>query len=689
MFEITLSAISSFFLLVLSLFVILKKRSAPNASLGAVLLLLLAIELMDRFALVLPGEPLAFKGAALFFESLLPAAFLAFSLTYARQRSGNFPSFIWVFLMALAVAFPLGALFIPLDDFFYSPDIRSEKTLFLGQAGYWFYTGLMVYCVASLVNIEATFAVSSGEDRWRMKFEVVGISAVLAVLVFYFSQGLLYRTINMDLLPARSGVMILAFLLIGYSRAFRGNDVRVEVSRYVVHRSLALLVIGIYFLALGVIGEGMRYLDVSFGRDLTIFIAFAGAAAVLLVLFSEKLRRKARVIINKNFYAQKHDYRNEWLRFTGRLSSCKTAADVQGVILATCREALDLRGASLYLAGGENKFLLRANQGMPEEPREFRASDGMLAYFMDRGRAFSPFDGEYVPDEEEAFFVRRTGAALTVPLIGNDKVEGLLVFGERLSREEFIYEDYDLMKTLARQAALSIKNFSLSEELAEAREMAAVARISSFVIHDLKNLASSLSVLLDNAQDYMDEPDFQKDTLKTIGNTVARMKSIMQRLKTIPQKHSLRPQPVDLAFLSREAVGEVARVKPGAKLVCRGTKASSSVDVEEMRKVVMNLLLNAVEACNGDGVVRVGTGRSDGMAYVRVEDSGCGIDDEFMKNHLFKPFRTTKQKGLGIGLYQCKQIAEAHGGRLEVESEVGRGSVFTVYLPAPASRCTA
>jgi len=69
------------------------------------------------------------------------------------------------------------------------------------------------------------------------------------------------------------------------------------------------------------------------------------------------------------------------------------------------------------------------------------------------------------------------------------------------------------------------------------------------------------------------------------------------------------------------------------------------------------------------------------MACITVSDNGCGMSGEFIEKHLFKPFYTTKKKGLGIGLYQCKSIVEAHGGSIKVKSKEGMGTDFTVYLP--------
>jgi putative PEP-CTERM system histidine kinase len=309
-------------------------------------------------------------------------------------------------------------------------------------------------------------------------------------------------------------------------------------------------------------------------------------------------------------------------------------------------------------------------------------SRDLREYFLDRDRVLNLIDGEHRLPEPEQSVLRKAGAWLIVPLISSREIIGLSVLREQFVHENLIYDDYDLMKVLARQAAQSITNLKLSEELMEAREVAAVARISSFVIHDLKNLTTGLSLVVDNAQEHMGNPEFQKDVIRTIGNTLTKMKALMQRLRSIPEKSAMQAGVEDIDRLSRETVAELASTRAGTSIDYDGSPVFSRVDGEEIRKVIVNMVLNALEACGAQGAVTVRTGRENGGVCIRISDRGCGMTEDFVKDHLFKPFRTTKEKGLGIGLYQCKQIVEAHGGSIEVKSEAGKGTEFAVFLPA-------
>jgi hypothetical protein len=403
---------------------------------------------------------------------------------------------------------------------------------------------------------------------------------------------------------------------------------------------------------------------------------------MIIVLLSSRARRRAVVFLRKHFFAQKHEYRDEWLKFTELLSSCKTVGDVYKAILSMYRETFGLKGGSLYLIDKETKtYRPVLSHNMPGGEQALKISAPMHAYLVDRERVLNTLDGEYRPEKEDADLIRDSGAKLIVPLINNNELTGFLSLGDQLAPEKLIYEDYDLMKTLARQATYAILNFRLSEELGETREIAAVAKISAFVIHDLKNLATSLSLVLDNAKSHIGNAEFQSDMLETIGNTVNKMKGLMQRLKAVPEKKKLESEVADLSIIAKSALQELNGVSGDTNIRQTGVSAVAKVDREEMKNVIVNMILNAFDATKGKGIIEVESGVRNGDCFIRVKDDGCGMERKFIDNHLFKPFRTTKKKGLGIGLYQCRQIVAAHGGRIEVESSPGKGAVFTVYLP--------
>lgn len=683
MIETVLTIIAVLLLLALAAQALLKRKNAAQTALACVAVLLAGIELADLITLHASSGPAIFRRLSTILESFLPAAMLWYSVTFARSGPAPLRSRRGLLIVAVAVLFPACVLFFPQQDFFYSPDFLSERILFLGRVGYWYYLGAMLACVAALMNFEATFMSAVGIDRWKVKFEVIGAGSILAVLIFYFSQGVLYRTIDANLMTIRSIILAIASGLILYARLYRGNGVQITVSRYILFRSLTLLSVGVYFIVLGLLGEAMKYLDVSFAQYMTIFLAFAGGIAMIVLFLSEQLRRRVKVFISKHFFAQKHDYRHTWMALTNRLASCTTPAAMEQGILAAYCEMFGLAGASLYLLDrSSGRYVPAAQHALPRAGTGLSASAGLLSYFLDRNRVWNLGDDEYVPTGEERSFANAIGARFVVPLICSQRVEALVVFGEQIAAEQFTFEDYDLMKIMARQSALVLSNLRLSEELIETRELAAVARLSSFVVHDLKNLTYSLSLIMDNADEHMGNADFQHDMIATVRHTIENMQGLTQKLKAIPGKSGTSRECHDLHQLSATVVEELKKMRSRARIVCGGASVLSLVDRDEIRKVIVNLVQNGLDAAGEEGTILVETGMNNGHAYFSVSDTGCGMTKDFIENQLFKPFRTTKAKGLGIGLYQCKQIVEAHSGMFEVRSEAGKGSVFTVYLPA-------
>jgi putative PEP-CTERM system histidine kinase len=222
-------------------------------------------------------------------------------------------------------------------------------------------------------------------------------------------------------------------------------------------------------------------------------------------------------------------------------------------------------------------------------------------------------------------------------------------------------------------------NARLAEELAETREMEAMGRISSFVLHDLKNLASTLSMSVENVPNNIHSPEFQEDMLKGLTNTVDKMKGLIKKLSDMPKSIELKFESIDLVPLMKETVKPFLNGKDKIEVELP-EEMVSRIEREEIKKVIENLILNAVEATNGGNVI-VKVKKEDNMACVTVSDNGHGMSDEFIEKHLFKPFHTTKKKGLGIGLFQCKNIVEAHKGNIKVKSIEGKGTDFSVYLP--------
>lgn len=374
----------------------------------------------------------------------------------------------------------------------------------------------------------------------------------------------------------------------------------------------------------------------------------------------------------------RRDSRSVLSGLAARFASCACRADIQSALAESCRSLFGCLTAPLYVPGPLGTYSPVARD---LQQRDFPASPALLSYFLRGNRVWHPGDREYKPDEEERDFVSAFGIVLVVPLIFRGKVAGLAFLGPGLKTRVFTPAQTDLVSIIAALAASALANLKLSDELSEMRQLEGMARISSFMVHDLKNLAQSLSLLVDNAEENITNVLYQRDFITSLRQTARSMKELSHRVRDVTGASS-RKQLMDLRFLCKTVIGEFRKSRPRAGIVLRGEAVFCLLEGEEFRKVLVNILQNALDAVGDKGLILVETGMRKGQAWVSIADSGCGMDPDFIRDELFRPFRTTKKTGMGIGLYQCRQIVESLGGVITAASESGRGSTFSIYLPA-------
>lgn len=641
------------------------------------LLLTAAIELLDLLILQAPEKLLIIKPGVFVCEALLPIAWALYSIGLSGRSLFNrsvVNGLFWLgglLLLSLAI-FPQASAII------FNPDFGTESLLFLGQVGFSFYLLLMVYLIVALVLLERSFTALSHQNRWCLKFEALGIGAIITMQLFYYSQGLLYSTIDMSLVPARTFTVVLGLMLFFYARLRRGHPLRLTLSRAAAFRSIVLLAVCGYLVFMGLAGEGLRYLGLSSNRALLFsFSLFVGVALCTLML-SESLRRKTKVFLHKHFYRQKYDYRVLWMEMSERLANARDIESRYAAIIEIYCQTFAIQSGALYLnRGGQDGLPVVAVHTGAQMPARIDTAGSLTRFLKSKRWVFNLQDNAGEISTVEVELLKQHEIQFVVPIFFDQELGGVVVLCRQINANEpVIYEDYDLMKIFGRQVAAVLINDRLSRQLADQREMAAVGKVSAFVMHDLKNLVSILSLVVENAQELIHDHRFQEDMLETLSNTVRQMNSLIGRLKHVGESSSLSCEPYNLKQLVLEMIDEIG----SNGVTVSGESIDIEIDRSEIGKVITNLLLNGIEASNDNKNIQVEIGNKSGPLLV-FRDEGCGMTDEFMAKNLFRPFETTKQNGLGIGLYQCRQIVEAHGGRIEAASAVGKGSEFRIYLP--------
>jgi putative PEP-CTERM system histidine kinase len=241
------------------------------------------------------------------------------------------------------------------------------------------------------------------------------------------------------------------------------------------------------------------------------------------------------------------------------------------------------------------------------------------------------------------------------------------------------WEVRDLLKTASRQAAGFLAQMHATESLLEARKFEAFNRMSAFVVHDLKNLVAQLSLLTANAEKHRDNPEFQRDMQDTVSYSVQKMKLMLQKLSRTATTEHARPLAVDQILAGAVALKAAFEPKPSLHVTRPGLRVLA--DAERLERVLGHLIQNAIEATPRDGRVWVRVEGAMDTVAIEIGDTGQGMNDEFMRERLFKPFDSTKSAGMGIGAFESREYIHELGGQLDVRSEPGQGTVFTVTLP--------
>jgi hypothetical protein len=510
--------------------------------------------------------------------------------------------------------------------------------------------------IGILVGFEAALRASRREARWRVKYLLLGLGGIFLVRFYFLSQETLFNIVMAPFVTTAAATVVLGNVAVAVALTRGRIGAGLTVSREMVYRSSVVVVLGLYLLAVGILAWVLGDL----GRNEQIFwgsiAIFATALALAATLLSERVRFRVRRFVATNFYRSKYDYRVQWVNLTKRLGSRVAVDELAPELLDAVVETVGATHGVLYLL----------------DPRDGRYHP--VAAIRTAGPV-EPLDGP------AALEPRRGDGALSVPLRWRDEPVGLLAVGPERTGREYDFEDREFLATVAEQAAGTIVTARLAESLAQSREFEAFHKVTSFVVHDLKNTITSLSLLSDNALKNFDDAEFQRDAIKTLSRTVERMRALLDRLRTGPEAGGQRLEPTDLATVAAEGIDLVAGRTRGTLVKELGPAGPIRADREALARVAQNLLANALDAVGSDGVVTVKTYTDGRAAVLSVSDTGCGMPEEFVRKGLFTPFRSTKKGGWGIGLYQCRAIVEAHRGTIEVVSKEGEGTTFWVRLP--------
>ena len=626
--------------------------------------------------------------------ALIPGIWLIFGLSFGRANYREFLS-RWKWTIIGVFALPLALLIIfPEEIFVRSPIYDEYSRVFvpIGWSGYALHVFCLIGAVLVLMNLERTLRYSVGHTRWQVKFLVLGMASIFGARIYTGSQIILFSLLEVEIQVVNTGALLIANILMARSLA-RARLLKFDfyLSHTVLYNSVTVLLVGIYFISVGVVARVVYYFRGTQDPAVITFLVFAAILGLAVFLLSDRLRLQRKRLISRHFKRPRYDYPRVWASFTERTASLTGIKDLCGNIARMVSETLEVLSVSIWLWDEQEEVLYLGSStalapGKGENPKiggkEAKAVIEALGHQTQPVDLRESADG-WVEDLKRILneSLKQGRADLCVPLSAAGQLVGILTVGARIAGEAYPFEDRELLKTVADQAAANLLTLRLGERLQQAREMEAFQVMSAFFMHDLKNLASRLSLVTQNLPVHFDNPEFRNDALKTISQSLDKINGMCNRLSLLSQKLELRLQETDLNEAVRNVLGGLdglLKAKPAADL---RPLPKVRLDAEQFQKVLINLFLNANEAIENGGNIRVSTAAQENWAVLSIADDGCGMSRDFMDRHLFRPFQTTKKQGMGIGLFHCKKIIEAHQGRIEVESEEGKGTTFRVMLP--------
>lgn len=651
-----------------------------------------------------PEKILLWQKLRLGVGGFVPSLWLLFSLCFTREDPKClFSRARWPLALLLGVPALLGVVFSG-GLIRYAALVDSSRwVLRLGWSGYLLRVFVLLTSVAMLVSLEHTFRASRGHLRWQIKFLILGLGSLFAVRIYTGSQELIYRSLDTGLQVVNLATLIVAgALMIRSLSRLRLLSLMFYPSHAFLYGSFTIVLAGIYFILVGVLASLVRYVGGEQTFAIKVFVVFLACVGLSVVLLSDRLRHRLRHFISVHLKRPRYDYRKEWVKFTEKTSSLIDAKDLCMAVAKMVSDTLEVLSVTLWLLD-ESEQRLRPvgstvfsetgiGHRIPEEAERrivqaLKGREGSVRFPGEMPVDLPmDLDDEKIPWASElkglmADSIQEARVRYCVPLLAGGKVLGLMTLGERVGYEPFSFEEFDLLKTIADQTAASLLNRKLSEDLRKAKELEAFQSLSAFMIHDLKNLASSMSLTAENLAVHFENPEFRKEALDVLAQSVGKIKALCSRLSQLGQKLEPRRAEVDLNEIVKATLQEMM---PSIKVeVVQDLQPlpSLSLDREQMTKVISNLVLNACEATPNGGRVSVATRPKNGWVLLEVSDTGCGMSKDFIERSLFRPFRTTKKGGMGIGLYHSKMIVESHNGMIDAESEEGRGSRFSVFLP--------
>lgn len=558
--------------------------------------------------------------------------------------------------------------------------LASGKVKLLGQIG---------LTLLGLSLIEQIWRNSPSFGRSSIKYICIGVATIFAFDFFMYADALLFGQVAESFWNARGFVNALLIPLFAVNVInTRKQPVEFQLSRSAVFHAGTLVFAGGYLLFLALGGYYVRVLGGGWGDALQVLFFTISLAFLTTLLLSRRLRSKLMVLISQNFFDYKYDYRDEWLKMTREMADLSDDPPLPERVIRMLAGLVESNSGAIWLIGDQGAYILKASVNMSTPKYTMIDADSELVrFFHDREWIIDLHEYQADPVSYNLLEIpdaiaKTPDAWLIIPLYLGNELYGLALVGTPYARVELNWENFDLIKVVARQTCNLLAQADAQNRLSRAMQFEAVSKASAFMVHDLKTVIAQLSLLVKNAPKHKNNPAFIDDMVNTTEHAVRKMANIVDHIRKPGADDTTRLQPMNLTLLLRQLIDHHQHRAPAPKLAGNPPQATIKADPEQLNSVLGHLIQNAQDATPPDGEVLLNLKIARGTVAVFIQDTGCGMTEEFINSQLFKPFESTKGlAGMGIGAFQAREYIRQIGGSMDVTSEPGVGSCFSIRIP--------
>lgn len=614
------------------------------------------------------------------------------------MRNGAWLAVVWVHLRrapggrAMRIGRPLvfGAMALLLlaqigFDMFVGEGALISHALAPVARGSW-----LLRCMFALGGLVLVNGMSTRRDHPGEPGAELWIAAALAFMWAYdFNHYFLcYWTDDPNVVTGPVRGFVVAMLAVPLFIGMRGSKERpFAISRPVALRLVSIGIIAVYLFSVLMLVAMTGELTAPLGKIVQLCLFFALAVGVLALMPSAALRSWLKVEIAKHFFAHRYDYRAVWLGFAATVGRTGEGQGPLGDRLARAIAEVVQVPAALVLLRAPDGALVRAHDW--QWPADADPVDRLPAALADQMEGNSWIidiatdwtrHGALLPDWMEA----DPRAWVLSPLIHEGRLVGVILLSSPQDGRKIDWEDLDVLRVVCGEAAALISEARSRQALAEAQRFDEFNRRFAFILHDIKNLVSQMSLLASNAERHADNPAFRADMVLTLKETAGRMTDLLDRLG---RPGAARRGGVGPVRLDRMLRALQPRWASGIGPVEVSGRVSFPVNADQdgLERALGHLVKNGIEASPPGAPVHVEISQTRDHAVIRIIDRGSGMTQDFIEEELFRPFSSTKANGFGLGVHEVKLLIAGMGGTLDVESTPGAGTTFTICLPFAVS----